>query len=101
MYRTASRQETLPWEKRIEQLVLVSGDTDMAPALRAIREDYPHLKIGVVLPYRAGSKRLAPGSLKEHAHWMRRVVTCDELQSHQFPNRVPTHKAPAIKPDYW
>lgn len=25
----------------------------------------------------------------------------DELQSHQFPDRVPTHKAPAIKPDYW
>lgn len=101
MYRTASRQEILPWEKRVEQLVLVSGDTDMAPALRAIREDFPHLKIGVILPYRTGSKRLAPGSLREHAHWTRRVVSCDELQSHQFPNRVPTHKAPAIKPDYW
>ncbi|MDB6444896.1 NYN domain-containing protein [Pseudomonas sp. NFACC32-1] len=101
MYRTASRQETLPWEKRIEQLVLVSGDTDMAPALSAIRDDFPHLRIGVILPYRTGSKRLAPGSLKQYAHWMRRVVTCDELQSHQFPNRVPTHKAPAVKPDYW
>ncbi|BBP56683.1 NYN domain-containing protein [Pseudomonas sp. St316] len=101
MYRMASRQETLPVEERIEQLVLVSGDTDMAPALRAIREDFPHLKVGVVLPYQTGSKRLAPGSLKEHAHWMRRVVTCEELQSHQFPHRVPTHKAPAIKPDYW
>ncbi|MCJ8203615.1 NYN domain-containing protein [Pseudomonas sp. RGM2987] len=101
MYRTASRQEKLPWDKRIEQLVLVSGDTDMAPALRAIREDFPHMKIGVVLPYRSGSRRLAPGSLQQHAHWMRRVVTCEELQSYQFPNRVPTHKAPAIKPDYW
>ncbi|MCG6575147.1 NYN domain-containing protein [Pseudomonas sp. AF32] len=101
MYRTASRQEARSREERIEQLVLVSGDTDMAPALRAIREDFPHLKIGVVLPYRTDSRRLAPGSLKECAHWMRRVVTCDELQSHQFPNRVPTHKAPAIKPDYW
>ncbi|ROM85328.1 NYN domain-containing protein [Pseudomonas brassicacearum] len=101
MYRTASRQKALPEHQRIEQLVLVSGDTDMAPALRAIREDFPHLRVGVVLPYRTGSKRLAPGSLREHAHWMRRVVTCDELQSHQFPDRVPTRKAPAIKPDYW
>lgn len=101
MYRTASRQRTLPREKRIDQLVLVSGDTDMAPALRALRDDFPHLRIGVILPYRTGSQRLAPGSLKQYAHWMRRVVTCDELQSHQFPNRVPTHKAPAIKPDYW
>lgn len=101
MYRTASKQENVPPESRIEQLVLVSGDTDMAPALRAIREDFPDLKIGVVLPYRTGSRRPAPGSLKEHADWMRRVVTCEELESHQFPRRVPTHKAPAIKPDYW
>ncbi|SDZ63524.1 NYN domain-containing protein [Pseudomonas sp. NFIX28] len=47
------------------------------------------------------SKRPAPGSLKACAHWMRRVVTVDELQRHQFPERVPTHKAPAIKPGYW
>ena len=73
----------------------------MAPALRAIREDFPHITLGVVLPYRPGFKRPPPGSLSEHAHWMRRVVTPQELQMHQFPHRVPTHKAPALKPDYW
>ncbi|WP_083454225.1 NYN domain-containing protein [Pseudomonas sp. P97.38] len=101
MYRTAAKQTTLKQHDRLEQLVLVSSDTDMTPALRALREDFPEVTIGVILPHRAELNRPSPGSLREHAHWMRRVVTCDELQSHQFPDRVPTRKAPAIKPDYW
>lgn len=101
MYRTASRQAVRNVHDRIEQLVLVSSDTDMTPALRAIREDFPDMKVGVILPHRAELNRPSPGSLKEHSHWMRRVITSEELHSHQFPNRVPTHKAPAIKPDYW
>ncbi|MGX1172390.1 uncharacterized LabA/DUF88 family protein [Pseudomonas sp. R151218B TE3479] len=101
MYRAAAKQTTLKNHERVEQLVLVSSDTDMTPALRALREDFPETTVGVILPHRAELNRPSPGSLKQHAHWIRRVVTCDELQSHQFPNRVPTHKAPAIKPDYW
>ena len=101
MYRTASRQAICNVHDRIEQLVLVSSDTDMTPALRAIREDFPDMKVGVILPHRAELNRPSPGSLKDHSHWMRRVITSEELHSHQFPPRVPTHKAPAIKPDYW
>lgn len=101
MYRTAARQAKVNDAEGIQQLVLVSGDTDMAPALRAIREDFPQMTVGVVLPYRTGFKRTPPGSLKEHSHWMRRVISAEELQSHQFPDKVPTRKKPAIKPDYW
>ncbi|RMQ41231.1 NYN domain-containing protein [Pseudomonas amygdali] len=101
MYQLAARQANVPPENRIEQLVLVSADTDMTPALRAIREDFPDLRIGVILPHREGHKRTLPGSLKEYSHWMRRVVTIDELAANQFPDRVPTAKKPAIKPEYW
>ena len=101
MYRTAARQAKVNDAEGIQQVVLVSGDTDMAPALRAIREDFPQMTVGVVLPYRTGFKRTPPGSLKEHSHWMRRVISAEELQSHQFPDKVPTRKTPAIKPDYW
>ncbi|MGF6516406.1 uncharacterized LabA/DUF88 family protein [Pseudomonas sp. BT76 TE3572] len=101
MYRTAARQAKVNGAEGIQQLVLVSGDTDMAPALRAIREDFPQMTVGVVLPYRTGFKRTPPGSLKELSHWMRRVISAEELQSHQFPDKVPTRKKPAIKPDYW
>ncbi|WP_200826909.1 NYN domain-containing protein [Marinobacterium lutimaris] len=101
MYRTAVKQSFLSLEQRIEQIVLVSADTDMGPALQALREDFPDLKLGVILPHREGIKRGTPGSLKNYAHWLRRVVTCAELQAHQFPDRVPTRKKPAIKPKYW
>ncbi|WP_311970458.1 NYN domain-containing protein [Pseudomonas baltica] len=101
MYRLAVRQMTLPEEKRIQQIVLVSADTDMTPALRALRDDFPELRLGVILPHREGVKRTVPGSLKQHAHWMRHVITNDELANHQFPERVPTLKKPAYKPDYW
>lgn len=73
----------------------------MTPALRAIREDFPDVTLGVILPHRPQYPRPQPGSLKAQAHWMRRVVTAEELQKHQFPERVATRKAPAIKPDYW
>lgn len=101
MYRLATRQSTVVPEHRIEQIVLVSADTDMAPALRALREDYPALRIGVILPHREGIKREPPGSLLECAHWTRRSISVEELRTHQFPPRVPTRKRPACKPDYW
>ncbi len=101
MYRLASRQASLPAEERVQQLVLVSADTDMTPALKAIKEDFPDLRLGVILPHREGTKRTTPGSLKNHSHWMRRLVTTEELAAHQLPERVPTKKRPAIKPEYW
>lgn len=101
MYRLANLQSGLAPQERIEQIVLVSADTDMAPALRALREDFPDLCLGVILPHREGIKREPPGSLQEHSHWMRRIITKEELQAHQFPPRVPTRKRPACKPAYW
>lgn len=101
MYRTASRQTMLEGAESIEQIILVSSDTDMTPALKALRTDFPDLVIGVILPYRTGSVRPPPGSLKDNLHWLRRFIANEELLLHQFPNRVPTHKKPAIKPDYW
>jgi uncharacterized LabA/DUF88 family protein len=101
MYRLAARQMVLPPEDRIEHIVLVSADTDMTPALRAVREDFPEIRLGVILPHREGTKRTVPGSLKQHTHWMRHVVTDSELEANQFPARIPTRKKPIDKPEYW
>ncbi|MGO2241102.1 MAG: NYN domain-containing protein [Halomonas sp.] len=102
MYRIAAKpcREDTP-EGRTQQIVLVSGDTDLAPALEAIREDFPHLRIGIIVPHRKGGERTPPGSLRNNANWMRRYISNEELEAHQFPARVPTHKKPADKPDYW
>jgi uncharacterized LabA/DUF88 family protein len=101
MYRLAARQAMVSLENQIGQIVLVSADTDMTPALRALREDFHGMRIGVILPHREGIKRTPPGSLKQYSHWMRHVVTVEELAANQFPDRVPTQKKPAVKPDYW
>ncbi len=35
---------------RCEQIVLWTNDSDLAPALEFIRSDYPHVKVGLILP---------------------------------------------------
>ena len=101
MYRLLSLQQNSDAADRIEQLVLVSADTDMTPALKAIKEDFPQVTVGIILPHREGIERGVPGSLKNYSDWIRRQVTLRELQAHQFPDRVPTRKKPADKPEYW
>ena len=73
----------------------------MTPALEAIRTDYPHLRIGIILPRDRKRTDRPAGSLRKNADWMRHSISEEELKIHQFPGRVPTRKKPADKPDYW
>jgi uncharacterized LabA/DUF88 family protein len=100
MYRLAATQDR-GGEEKVQQLVLVSSDTDMTPALEAIGEDFPDLRVGLILPRRKEREDRPAGSLRKHANWMRHSISKEELETHQFPSRVPTHKKPADKPDYW
>jgi uncharacterized LabA/DUF88 family protein len=101
MYRLASKQRDIPEHQRIQQIVLVSADTDMTPALCALKEDFPEIRRGVIFPHREGIKRNPPGSLINESDWQQRVVSLSALRDHQLPNRVPTRKKPADKPHYW
>ena len=103
MYRTALLESKKPSDdpSKIHQIVLVSGDTDMTPALKMIREDFPAMKIGLIFPQRENLKRTPPGSLINLADWSRKVVKEDELIRNQFPDRIPTKKKPIVKPNYW
>lgn len=86
-----------------EQLVFISNDTDLAPALAAIREDFAEaITIGVVLPIRKTIKG-RPGNeqLSKHADWTRRHITDAELASSSLPEKIPTKKKPITKPEYW
>ncbi|MHA3099381.1 NYN domain-containing protein, partial [Acinetobacter brisouii] len=86
---------------KIEQILLVSGDTDMTPALKMIKADFPSMKIGLIFPQRESLQRTPPGSLIELADWSRKVVKDSELSQHQFPDRISTKKKPILKPSYW
>lgn len=85
-----------------EQIVVCSNDSDVEPVLAAIREDFPAIRIGVVTPARPSDEhRRYSKSLAQHAHWVRRYITDDELQHAQLPVQVATAKKPAQKPPHW
>lgn len=98
MYRDAARG-------RVDQVVLISNDSDAEPVLEALVEDFPALRIGVVMPLpppdadRRG--RPASVSLSRRAHWTRHAIRDEELQHAQLPERVPTRRKPAAKPAHW
>lgn len=92
----------------VEQVVFVTNDSDIVPAAQAIREDFPHVRIGVIFPIAnrqrvgtPGGRRPPCGDLLKIADWTRRHVNDEELAASQFPSKVPTRKKPAIKPLHW
>lgn len=85
-----------------DQLVFVTNDTDIAPALRMIREDLQDaIRIGIILPVNENSKRPGNRKLSEHADWTRTYIRYEELAASRLPDVVPTRKKPISKPDYW
>lgn len=98
MYRDASRGSC-------EQIVLCTNDSDLEPPLRYIRDDFPHIQLGLVTPGLDKSVKAAhrpvSTSLSKHCHWTRTNISDEELRGAQLPDRVPTRKKPIDKPDYW
>ena len=88
---------------KIDQLVFVSNDTDLAPALAAIKEDFgDDVQVGVIMPIRnSADHRPGNGQLSQYADWTRRRITDDELASSHLPEQIPTRKKPIFKPEYW
>jgi hypothetical protein len=98
MYRDVSKEV-------VDQVVLVSNDTDTEPVISALIEDFPAVKIGIIIPrgpQTSGKKgRPASSSLMKLAHWSRPHINDEELMATQLPDQVPTKKRPAIRPTHW
>lgn len=84
-------------------IVFVSNDTDISPALRAIRDDFDgNIQIGVIIPVRQQSGGRPPNAkLSVYADWTRKYITDKELAVSTLPEKIPTRKKPIIKPEYW
>ena len=96
---TAYRDAT---QNKAQQVVFVSNDTDLEPALRALKEDMGNaVTIGVIIPIRKDSCRPKNQSLSQYADWTRSYITDDELADSHLPDKVPTKKKPILKPEYW
>ncbi|MET2832264.1 6-hydroxy-3-succinoylpyridine hydroxylase [Mesorhizobium shangrilense] len=90
----------------VDQVVLVTNDTDLAPALDILKARCPHIVRGLVIPTRkvgVGSdlEREANASLAQLAHWVRRHISQDELRASQLPDIVPGRRRASIKPHSW
>jgi hypothetical protein len=84
-----------------DQIVLCSNDSDQVPTLAQVRQDFPNTRIGLILPAREGVHERSSGSLRAIANWARTKILDAELAKCQLPAKVPTNRAPAIRPSYW
>ncbi|AKK65899.1 hypothetical protein FE36_20055 [Xanthomonas oryzae pv. oryzicola] len=92
----------------LEQLVVVTNDTDIAPALALIKKKKPALVIGLVIPTRPDEKkgddskeRMANAELRQYANWTRHYIKPEELEASQLPRVVKGRRKAAIKPISW
>ena len=82
----------------VDQVVIVTNDTDIAPALEMIR-CHTQATIGLIVPTRDG-QRIPNAELENRAHWVRTHITEEELRNSQLP-RVIAGKRPTVKPESW
>lgn len=65
-----------------EQVVLVTGDTDLIPAIRMIKSDFPDTKVGIIFPYRRDNRELEKEA--DFHHKTRKEI----LPSFRLPERL-------------
>jgi uncharacterized LabA/DUF88 family protein len=84
----------------VDQVVIVSNDSDMEPAAQMVKEDTT-TKLGIILPRIKGSKRTLSQKLINLGDWSNVGITEQQLTDALLPAKVPTKKKPIVKPDYW
>ncbi|MGR6500914.1 MULTISPECIES: NYN domain-containing protein [Shewanella] len=94
-------------EPDLKQVVFVTNDTDIAPALSKIRtynklQIRDEVKIGLIVPIKSNDdSRRANKSLSALADWTIHHITDEELAASQLPCRLPAKKKSAFKPSGW
>lgn len=92
----------------LDQVVLVTNDTDLVPAFEMLEARCPHIVRGLVVPTRKTGldksvEREANTSLANLAHWVRKNISDVELQASQLPDIVKVNgdRRPSVKPHSW
>jgi 6-hydroxy-3-succinoylpyridine 3-monooxygenase len=86
-------------EPGLEHIVFVTNDTDIAPALRKIKQ-VTTAKIGLIIPTRK-SERNPNAELAELADWTRTHITVDELSLSLLPRTITGLKKSVNRPISW
>jgi 6-hydroxy-3-succinoylpyridine 3-monooxygenase len=83
----------------VDQVVIVTNDTDLAPAVQMIKRD-TQVSVGLVVPTR-DKVRPANEDLARSSDWVRSHLTDVELESAQLPRAVVANGKAAHKPFSW
>lgn len=82
----------------VDQVVIVTNDTDIVPALKLIRQ-HTSVVVGLVIPTKQG-EREPNKDLADLAHWVRVQIAEDALRNSQLPRVISGRKA-TLKPVSW
>ena len=90
----------------IDQVILVTNDTDLVPAFEMREQRCTKIVRGLVIPTRKSLEdqkveRQANASLSKLAHWVRHHITVDELRQSQLPDVVQGGRRASVKPQSW
>ncbi|MEJ6391133.1 antitoxin Xre/MbcA/ParS toxin-binding domain-containing protein [Gymnodinialimonas ulvae] len=90
----------------VDQVVLVTNDTDLVPAFEMLEIRCPETVRGLVVPTRKSNEsqkieRQANTDLSQRAHWVRRYITEDELRQSQLPDVVHGGRRASVRPYSW
>jgi hypothetical protein len=71
-----------------EQAVVCTNDSDLAPAMAAVRRYCPQVRLGLVAPIPGSDHRRAGRDLVQQAHWFK-LLSVKSLASAQLPTKIP------------
>ena len=91
-------------DNSLEHIVFVTNDTDIAPALRKIKQA-TDIKIGLVVPTKETVRRPSE-KLTSEAHWVRENISDEELEKSAMPRVIGRSvrqklRKPILKPVSW
>ncbi len=85
---------------RADRLVVVSGDSDLVPAIELVKARSPHIQISVYVPSRHPIRGAATGI--RNAADKNRTIPMALLKVSQFPAEIPDGRGGVIrKPPHW
>lgn len=84
---------------QVDQVIFITNDTDVVPALKMIRE-HTSVIVGLIAPIRRG-RGAVNAALERYAHWTRKHIDDEEFARSQLPARVRVRGAMIHKPISW
>jgi hypothetical protein len=82
-------------QSKCEVAILLTGDTDIAPAIRTAKTLYPTAKVGVAFPFKRHNRDL------EKLVTLHIRISAELYQKHQFPDPVTVGTKYIQKPASW